>query len=169
MKESYSKQNNILIHGLPETESREKSYNFSRFYSRRIENYRSQFCKSRSIQASTKAISKEGRLICRPIIVKLASILNKERLFKNAKNLKSYHEKRDRNPNSSDKSNRLKLNRSQVYLTDHLPKEFAAQKKLLYPKFIKAKRNKIKTFWRIENGCYNLYIDDVKTESEQYM
>ena len=52
-------------------------------------------------------------------------------------------------------------------MTDHLPKEFAAQKKHLYPKFIEAKRNKSKTFWRFENNCCNLYIDDVKTEPEQ--
>ena len=76
-------------------------------------------------------ISKEGILICRPIIIKLASILDKERLFKNAKNLKSCNEKRDPNPISSDRSNRLKSNRSQVYMTDHLPKEFAAQKTLV--------------------------------------
>ena len=92
-----------------------------------------------------RPISKEGRLICRPIIVKLASILDKERLFKNAKNLKSYNEKCGPNPNSSVKSNRLKSNRSQVYMTDHLLKEFVAQKKkpyiqnLLRQKEIKAK------------------------------
>ena len=76
-----------------------------------------------------RPISKEGRLICRPIIVKLASILDKERLFKNANNQKSCNEKRNPNPNSSDKFNRLKSNRSQIYMTDYLPKEFVAQKK----------------------------------------
>ena len=172
MKESYSKRNNILIHGLPETEaweSREKSLIiFQEFIREGLKIADPSFISVVDVhRLPQRPISKEGRLICRPIIVKLASILDKERLFKNAKNLKSYNEKRDPNPNSSDKSNRLKSNRSQVYMTDHLPKEFVAQKKILYPKFIEAKRNKSKTFWRIENGCYNLYVDDVKAELEQ--
>ena len=86
------------------------------------------------------------RLICRPIIIKLASILNKERLFKNVENLKSYNEKRNPNPNSSDKSNRLKLNRSQVYMTDHLPKEFAAQKNSCIQNLLRRKEINAKHF-----------------------
>ena len=56
---------------------------------------------------------------------------------------------------------------SSLYDCHFLPKKFPVQEKLLYPKFIKAKRKKSKTFWRIENGCYNLYIDDVKAKPEQ--
>ena len=73
-------------------------------------------------------------------------MLDKERLFKNAKNLKSYNEKRDPNPNSSDKSNRLKSNRSQVYMTDHLPKEFVAQKKSYIQNLLRQKEIKAKHF-----------------------
>ena len=56
------------------------------------------------------------------------------------------------------------LNHSMIYITDHLPKLFQEERKLLMPYFKKAKSLKKKTIWRAENGHYYLYVDNVKVD-----
>ena len=51
-----------------------------------------------------------------------------------------------------------------VYITDHLPKAFLMQKRSFMPEIKAARQAKQKTYWKIENGRYNLYVNDVKVE-----
>ena len=94
---------------------------------------------------------RHGKRICRLLIVKLAIILDKNKIFGHVKNLKSFNEVRE---------STLLLDKS-VYVSNHLPKEFVLQRKRLYPPYKEALSNNQKTFWRIEYGSYNLYINNV--------
>ena len=49
-----------------------------------------------------------------------------------------------------------------VYITDHLPRAFQEQRKNQLPSFNKARADKQKNKWQIENGEYCLYIDNEK-------
>ena len=95
---------------------------------------------------------------CRLIIVKLMCAMDKSKILRSAKNLKDYNSNRAASYSDVDNLTNRHKNRP-AYITDHLPKEFLAQKRALMPKFIAAKRDNSKTSWRIEDGCYNLYVD----------
>ena len=56
------------------------------------------------------------------------------------------------------------MSRGTVYITEHLPKLFQEERKLLMPYFKKARSLKQKTNWRAENGHYCLYIDNIKVD-----
>ena len=47
-----------------------------------------------------------------------------------------------------------------AFITDHLPRAFQKHTKKLLPSFNKARADKQKTKWLIENGEYCLHIDD---------
>ena len=49
-----------------------------------------------------------------------------------------------------------------AYITDHLSHAFQEQRKKLLPSFNKARAERQKTKWQIENGEYCLYIDNEK-------
>ena len=98
-------------------------------------------------------LMKKGKKVNRPIIAKLDSVLDKSIIFNNLKRLKSYNDQRKMDKKST------------VYVTEHLPKAFLEQKKLLMPYFKKARMNKQKTFWQAENGKYVLYVDNEKISS----
>ena len=51
-----------------------------------------------------------------------------------------------------------------VYVSDHLPKAFFMQKRSFMPEVKAARQAKQKSYWKIENGRYNLYVNDVKVE-----
>ena len=55
-----------------------------------------------------------------------------------------------------------------VYVTEHLPKLFQEQKKSLLSLFKEAKIKKLKTAWRIVNGSYCLYVENVKVSPPCY-
>ena len=70
------------------------------------------------------------------------------------KNLKAYNaERKARRPTAS-----------YVYATEHLPKELQKQKKALMPLFQKAKQNKQKTAWKLQDSEYCLFVDDERVE-----
>ena len=85
----------------------------------------------------------------RPIVIKLTNVIDKRKIFNNLKNLKTFNDERRRN------------NQSSIYITEHLPKQFQIERKLLLPFFKEAKRRKQKTSWKAENGHYFLYIDGI--------
>jgi len=102
---------------------------------------------------------------CRPVIVKLTCAMDKYKIFQLAKNLKSY------NPNRSDPSvssfsseNNKQQNKQKIYITNHLPQEFIFQKRALRTKFLAARNENHNTSWKIEDGSYNLYVNEIKTE-----
>ena len=76
----------------------------------------------------------------------------KTMIFKNLKNLKCYNDIRrvEKNPT--------------VFVTEHLPKMFLDQRKLLMPYFKNARRNRQKTSWRAVVGEYVLHVDDKKVD-----
>ena len=97
-------------------------------------------------------VYKNGNRVNRPIIFKLTNAADKRRIFNNVKNLKSYNE------------NRKEMSQGTVYITEHLPKLFQEERKLLMPYFKKARSLKQKNNWRAENGRYCLYIDNIKVD-----
>ena len=99
-----------------------------------------------------RPVFRDGKKVTRPIIIKLTNAPNKMRIFGSLKNLKDYNERR------------RTQNHSAVYVTYHLPKFFQEERKLLLPQFRKARRLNQKTVWRVENGHYNLYVNDTKVE-----
>ena len=92
--------------------------------------------------------------ITRPIIIKFVNIFDKYQFTQNLKNLKAYNVER--------KAKRLTA--SYAYATEHLPKELQKQKKALMPLFQKAKRNKQKTAWKLQDSEYCLFVDDQRVE-----
>ena len=72
-------------------------------------------------------IFKFGRKTTRPIIIELTIAADKQKIFGNLKNLKFYTELRKA------------LNLNPVLVTEHLPKEFRKEQKLLLPEFKKAR------------------------------
>ena len=70
------------------------------------------------------------------------------------KNLKAYNaERKAKQPTTS-----------YLYATEHLPNELQKQKKALMPLFQKAKRNKQKTAWKLQDSEYCLFLDDERVE-----
>ena len=64
------------------------------------------------------------------------------------KNLKAYNaERKAKRPTAS-----------YVYATEHLPKELQKQKKPLMPLFQKAKRNKQKTAWKLQERVNTVFL-----------
>ena len=86
----------------------------------------------------------QGKKVYRPIIVKLDSAMEKRLIFSKLQHLKSYN------------ISRRMIHKPNIFVTDHLPKPFLEQKKLLMPFFKEAKRNKQKTSWRAVDGEYAL-------------
>ena len=64
-----------------------------------------------------------GKRICRPLIVKIATKLDKNKIFGHVKNLKSFYEIKES----------TLLHDKYIYVSNHLPKEFVPKRKRLYP------------------------------------
>ena len=101
-------------------------------------------------------IFKFGKKTTRPIIIVLTDAADKRKIFGNLKNLKSYNE------------SRKALNLNPVFFTEHLPKKFQQERKLLLPKFKEARRMNRKTVWRAEKSHYVLYIDAIKVQRNHF-
>ena len=158
MKESYEKRLNILGHGLREAESpwekREDSLALFHDFMRdglKIDDPTS-IAVVDAYRLPQRPTCHNGKRICRPVIVKLATTLDKNKIFGHVKNLKSFNEIRES----------TFLHDKSVYVSNHLPKEFVLQRKRLYPQYKEALSNNQKSFWRIEDGSYNLYINNIK-------
>ena len=134
MKESYEKRLNILVHGLREPDSpwekREESLILFHDFVRdglNIDDPTS-IAVVDAHRLPQRPKNKQGTRICRPLIVKLATISDKNKIFSHLKNLKNFDETR----NSS------LLHYKSVYVSNHLSREFVLQKKRLYPQYKKA-------------------------------
>ena len=158
MKESYEKRFIIFIYGLPEI-----SANVWEKPSETLEHVH-KFMKDglhifdpKSLPLADyhrlpqQPIFKFGRKTT-PIIIKLIYAADKRKIFGNLKNLKPYNE------------SRKALNLYPVFVTEHLPKKFQLERKLLLTEFKEAKRMNRKTVWRAEKGHYVLYIDAIKVQ-----
>ena len=97
-----------------------------------------------------------GKTKTRPIIVKLATQDDKNRIYQSLKFLKFYN-RQEVNPYTGKRN-------PNVYVTYHLFREFKKQRTLLLPLFKAARKDKKKTSWRAENGRYNLYIEGQKAD-----
>ena len=82
--------------------------------------------------------------------MKFQNAMDKAEVTKSLKNLKIY--------NQQLKSSSSNI--SYVYVSDHLPKPFEAQRKKLMPKFKMARKQNKKAYWRIDEGQYCLFLDD---------
>ena len=52
--------------------------------------------------------------------------------------------------------------KANIFVTEHLPKAFYKQKKLLLSAFRKARKAGKTTMWTVQNGNYSLFVDDVR-------
>ena len=81
-------------------------------------------------------------------------MFDKYHFTQNLRNLKAYNaERKAKRPTASN-----------VYPTEYLLKELQKQKKALMPLFQKAKRNKKKTAWKLQDSKYCLFVDDERME-----
>ena len=80
--------------------------------------------------------------VTRPIIVKFQNATDKAKVTKSLKNLKIY--------NQQLKSSSSNI--SYVYVSDHLPKPFEAQRKKLMPQFKMARKQNKKVYWQIDES-----------------
>ena len=159
MKESFIKRFNILIHGLTVISGNiwEKSTKTLEHVHKFMKDGLHIFDPKPLPLADyhrlpQQPIFKFGRKTTRPIIIKLTNTADKRKIFGNLKNLKSYNE------------SRKALNLKPVFVTEHLPKKFQQEQKLLLPEFRKARRINRKTVWRAEKGHYVLYVDGIKVQ-----
>ena len=95
-------------------------------------------------------VTRNGKKITRPIIVKLNSVSEKYSILNRLKQLKPFNQER------------RQRNTPTVYVTDHLPQLYQQQRKRLLPVFNEARSQNRKTSWRIINGEYCLFVDNVK-------
>ena len=161
MQESYSKRMNILIHVIEEDNN--SVWESHKQTTERFENFLEDALKMNPDNIEVvdihrlpqQPIFEKGIKVNRAIIVKLTNAIDKSTIFGNLKL-----------PKDLDNAQKLK-NKPFIYITDHLPRTFLQQKKMLLPDFKHAKRNKQKTSWRAEDGEYVLYVEGRKISSRQ--
>ena len=161
MPESCNKRLNMLIHGIKEDDNKawetrdETKAKFNNFVKEGLNIEDPNDIELVDIHRLPQhPVSKFGRRIYWPIIVKLLTIQDKRMIYKSVMNLKAY-------------SDRLKSEQKPqpyVYVSDHLPQSFQNQRKILLPYFREARKHKQKTLWKAENGEYCLYVDGEKIE-----
>ena len=108
-------------------------------------------------------ITKNGKRIIRPIIIKLANTLGKHYIKKNVKHLKTYHKSLSRTTLEPGTSFRAKsMTKSTVFIADHLPQKCYKQKMNLITKFKEPRIAGDRTRRGISNGSYCLFIINYK-------
>lgn len=159
MRESYDKRLNLLIHGVKESvgpwELKEKTKEILSNFMRdglRIDPESISLIDYHRLPQ--RPIFRANKKVTRPIIIKVATVFDKQRILKSAKNLKQYNF--DKSTSSADE------HVSSVYITEHLPRILYNHKKKLLPLFKEAKKRNQRTRWSIENGSYFLYVDNIK-------
>ena len=151
MQESYNKRLNMLIHGIEEDED-----SVSKSHQKTLEKFDEFLKNALEMDADDIEVadihrfpqtpqSRKGVRVNRPVIVKLSHAMDKKQFFSNLKRLKSFN------------TMKRTANKSTIFVTEHLPKVFLQQKKLLI-----AKENKQKTSRRAEDDKYVLYVDNEK-------
>ena len=121
-QEAYNKRMNVLIHVIDEDsawETREQtSKNFYEFLQEGLKILKPLVPQPIDLHRLLQhPVSRQGSKVCRPIITKLATSADKNRIFKAAGRLEAYNEARCAD------------NRSSVYVSDHLPEAYLRQKK----------------------------------------
>ena len=147
-KEAYSKQLNLLVHGLVEDESvawekrEETEAILNKFLTEALQLNPEQVKLTDLHRLPQHPIYKDKVKINRPIIFKVASVFDKHTIMTRLK---------ESCPTAP-----------KVYVSEHLPKEMYEQKKLRMPHFKGARKLKLKTTWMVQNGEYCLFADDKK-------
>ena len=148
MLESYDKRLNVLIHGLKETERESKQQSkiiFEAFLKEALNLERDSIKIIDLHRLPQGAVKKADKKVIRPIIIKLLSGYDKDKLYENISKLKAYNKNRA----------------TPIFITEHLPKIFYNHKKLLILQFQAAKRDgKTDVRWGAYDGKYCLYIDN---------
>ena len=85
-------------------------------------------------------VTKAGKKVTQPIIVKVLTAFDKSIIYENVNNLKAYNDGKE----------------NSAFITDHSPKLFYKQKQMLMPDF-KAAKGKKRT-WGTYDGKYCLYV-----------
>ena len=169
MKDSYSKRLNELIHGLKEAPAKPGEENlgesradtlmiFRRFLSENLQTAEPSSISLVDIHCLPQRSSpvEFGKTKARSIAVKLATQDDKNWIYQSLQFLKFYIRQ---------KVNPYTVKRySNVYVTDHFPREFEKQRTLLLPLFKTARKDTKKSFWRAENCRYNFYVEAQKAE-----
>ena len=170
MKESESKRLNILIHGLAEDEStvweicETTRQIFQKFLREGLQIEPEEISIANIHRLPQRSVLRSGQRKCRPIIVKLTTAIDKAKIFRLSKNLKSYNAAANLQNLFDSNENEESVAKRYVYVTDHLPDAFLMQKRSFMPEFKAARQAKQKTYWKIENWRYNLYVNDAKVE-----
>ena len=160
IKESYSKRLNLLIHGVQENndslwETRDNTIDiFNHFLLEALKLDPTLISVIDIHRLPQQPIFRNGAKVTRPIIVKFQNVMDKAKVTKSLKNLKIY--------NQQLKSSLSNI--SYVYVSDHLPKPFEAQRKKLMPQFTMARKQNKKAYWRIEEGQHCFFVDDKKVD-----
>jgi len=156
MSELYDKRLNLLIYGLEESawETKEKTkIVFNQFLTDGLAIDPSEIHLVDVHRLPQHPLIIRGKHITRPIIIKLPDVFEKTKIMRSLSNLKEFNQNRHE---------RLKTNIGNVFISDHLPKEFQIHKKKLLRKFKEARSEQKKTFWKAVDGEYCLFIDNVK-------
>ena len=143
MRENYKKRMNILIHGIEEDtksvwESNvETRLKFNNFISGALKLDSTAIAIADIHRLPQRPKFKDGIRVTRPIIVNLLHTKDKNLIYQNLRELKSFNEEKKKSI----------VNARPVYITDHLPELFLRQKKALLPQFKQARKNKQKVFF----------------------
>ena len=147
-KELYDKRFNLLVHGIDENkemawetriESEEK---LRKFLAEGLQIPSSHAIAIADVHRLPQhAISKQGKRVTRPIIVKLTSYNDKNLIMKSLKNLKKFN---------AERKEKYGCDVNYIFVTEHLPKEVLLQKKRLIPVFKQAKQLGKKVMWKFE-------------------
>ena len=165
-REAYSKRLNLLLHDIEESiqevwETKQSTLEkFDQFLKNGLKICRSQIKVIDIHQLPQRPLFKQGHQACRPIIVKLSSVFDKQLILSSCKNLKAYNA----NLFHDGKLTNGKQGRT-IYVTEPLPKTFVNQKKLLLPSFNKARKEKKQAYWRTDLGQYCLFVDNEKRKN----
>ena len=171
MHESYSKRLNLLIHGLKEkksTKNETKLETCEIFFDFLLNGLQLDPTKIQLVnihRLPRHPVSRSGKRVTRPIIIKLANAMDKQTIMANLKYLKPYNEalKRfDHEARTNYKTEKMKPKK--VFVAEHLPQKFLEQKMNLMSKFKDAREAGNRTRWVVSNKFYCLFINDNKVD-----
>ena len=152
IRESYSTRLSILVHGSKKqgndkTKEQAKAL-FDNFLGEALEIILDSIKIVHLHRLPQHTIRKAGKAITRPIIVKLLTSFDKDKIFKNINRLKQYNDER----------------KSRIFIMDHLPKLFYYQKKQPMPEYKAAKEDDHLAKWTAYNGDYCLHVIEKRTQ-----
>ena len=155
VKETYSKRLNLLIHGIEEDqdtalEAKDKTTKlFNHFLQQALKLDPTSISVVDIHRLPQHPVYKNRIKVNWPIIIKFQNVMDKEKVTKSLTNLKLYSQQR------KPAGNKVPY----VYVTDHLSKVFELQKMMLLPQFKLARKQNKKTYWRIVDAKYCLFVE----------